>query len=480
MIFHSELSLFDIQNSIIEFYKNILTLFFILENGPLKILKITSLVFCLLLIFALIGALGYFVFRFNRDPMALNVDRYDRAIWDDQRKLILASKELQKYFSNPEKHVWSLPFFSQCLKNYGLNAWEGSRLNCSVYALDCLNQYFLTHDRQDQKFSFKQNINEFLFYKVLYPSMFYLGKYPNRSYGVTLQSQLSELNVQLHDGCHESYIEQRVYALGENQNDVELELLFDNFQQNIFVDKFQVTVGEYNLWLKEFKKDFAHLNFINDPKKFFLPVTHLKPREMEHYCAVHKRQVLSTQWFDAGTFIPFDIKNPLSKEVFRGGFFWEKKNSDVLKSWNDDAKKEELCSYLFSLECAGSPSSKIQTKFFSQNPSYNGLHQVMGQYFEYLYPVDQSEFNLRSSSQYFSFYSPWNRLGVRAKWDEVGHGLKNFQFDLEYLNAKNYHDDLKKGKISRDEAERIDTQKTDYGVAFRCFRWVNTDSGVAQ
>ena len=135
---------------------------------------------------------------------------------------------------------------------------------------------------------------------------------------------------------------------------------------------------------------------------------------MEDYCSYFGKQVLEARYFDAATFLPMDLNDTIPKKNNRSPYYWTKKRSEFKAD----------CNLLFAEECLTKKSNRIN----NINPSWAGITDSMGGVLEaFRNPIDP-ESNLKASSFYFNFKSPWHKLGFRAHWDGEGFDLRHFDF----------------------------------------------------
>ncbi|MCK6593987.1 MAG: hypothetical protein L6Q33_02215 [Bacteriovoracaceae bacterium] len=372
----------------------------------------------------------------KRDDAQLELD------YAEKIALIEAAKEVESLFRDPESHkLW--PLFSQdCLKEYNLSEKDGFKLACSSEILQCYQQYLKTKnksifEKNSLKIDFELKFGKNQFYKILFPSTSEDINVTGKTIQVKLMSnRKSDLIVNLEDRCHQVYLDERFFAYGENQSDKSLEITFDTYHKNFFLDKFLVTVKDYNDWRENDSKNYSHLKPIIDHKKFFQPVVHLKKNEMHAYCSFVGKQIMMAHLMDAATFIPFDLRNKQANTFERGSYYWVKKNSEawvsLAKKKKEDLLTPQNCRLLFGKECA----EKFPTLNYGDEPSWSGLLQVMGGPFEYLHNPLNEEENLRTSSKYFSVFSEWNKLAKRIFWDGEGHKIAHFRVFEEDKNVE--------------------------------------------
>jgi hypothetical protein len=254
--------------------------------------------------------------------------------------------------------------------------------------------------------------------------------------------------VRFKDTCREVYVPQRFYPFLLNNRDVTVE--WDNFDKNIFVDKYLVRNWEALLWAKKVKN-----NEVLAKLKGRLPyeyVTNLNPQEMKSYCNFQGKKILSARLLDAISIHPEDIVNPKSR-LFRAPYYpWSRKNSETilfkiqknLSVENLESEKENLCHQVYSQDCL---NRKLR-HYTTWNSSWLGAYDIMGGPLEYVYNEINPRENIKLSSVYFPWKSKVHRTGIRGYWD--GEGLSKVNFDFGKFNSIN--------------------KESDFQVAFRCMR----------
>ncbi|HAZ14014.1 MAG: hypothetical protein A2X86_17250 [Bdellovibrionales bacterium GWA2_49_15] len=284
--------------------------------------------------------------------------------------------------------------------------------------------------------------------------------------GIRIKLQIQELpnysqEMFLEDSCHEAFLPQRKYAYGSPTKRGS-DFLWDSVGRLIVFDRYLVTERDVREWA----------DFVTLPKELeerirssarapALPSVQLLPQEMQAFCQYKGKTLMSALVFDAASFFPLRLNDPLPEFISRGPYPWghREKDSFVYKIIQGDTTQinQENCQMLYAQECA----SKAAWKSFSRDSSsFAGLFQILGGVMEYLDNPLEPELNLKVSSVYFPFSSAWHRLGVRGHWDGEGHSADHFSmFDSTSGTRKEVGLDLPGG---------IDY----FEVGFRCMREV--------
>jgi hypothetical protein len=326
-------------------------------------------------------------------------------------RLLKNSSEIHRIWNEGEDSREWIQNKDQCLKYLNINkTFDESLLRCSPVVLVCNNLFNKNLDYHLIK------SDDDSYYRYLTRSNSAYVHMPQSGYLFTLEDNKSHkrLNLLLEDHCQEVYLQNRAYAYGEEINERETEdYRFDNFGQNIYIDRHLTTNAELNEWI-----DFGNKEFTKGLKKktgneMFLPATQLLEEQMNNFCSFKGKQLLMAHYFDAATFLPMDLTDLIPKKNNRSPYYWTKKKSEFKKD----------CNLVFAKECLAKPF-----RLNSSGPTWAGLMDPMGGVFELMRNPIDPESNLKASSFYFNFPSPWHKLGFRAGWDGEGFDLRHFDF----------------------------------------------------
>ncbi|MDD4973252.1 MAG: hypothetical protein PHY93_02825 [Bacteriovorax sp.] len=335
-------------------------------------------------------------------------------------RLLQNSSEIHRIWNEGEdSREWNL-VKQECLKHFNItSSFDESLLRCNPILLECnylfnpkLNYHFVKHEMGNDK-------NKKLYRYLTKSNTNHVGL-EQSGYLFTLEDKLGHkrLDLFLADQCQEVFLQNRVYAYGEEitgrpSGDIE-DYRFDNFNQNIYIDRHLVMNSEVNDWI-----DFGNPNFTKGLRKIeadelFMPATGLNYSQMENFCSFKGKQMMQAHYFDAATFLPMDMDEVTPKKNNRSPYYWTKKKSEF----------KEDCSLFYAQECV----SKKAFHLNSTSPSWAGIMDSMGGVFEvFRNPIDP-ESNLKASSYYFNFKSSWHKLGFRAGWDGEDFELRHFDF----------------------------------------------------
>ena len=334
------------------------------------------------------------------------------------QRLLENSSEIHRIWNEGEDaREWGL-VKKECLKYFGITAaFDESFLRCNPILLQC---NYLFNKKLNYKFVDLENRDSKKSYRYLSKSNTSHQGIGQAGYLFTLEDKLThkQLSILLADQCQEVFLQNRIYAYGEEviarpSEDIE-DYRFDNFNQNIYIDRRLVMNYEINDWI-----DFGNQNFTKNikrvnPSELFKPATQLNYTQMENFCSFKGKQIMQAHLFDAATFLPMDMDDVMPKNNKRSPYYWTKKKGDY----------KEDCNLLYAEDCI----NKKKFQLNSSGPSWAGILDSLGGVFEvFRNPIDP-ESNLKASSLYFNFKSPWHKLGFRAGWDGEGFDLRNFNF----------------------------------------------------
>ncbi|MGZ3787486.1 MAG: hypothetical protein ACXVLQ_03135 [Bacteriovorax sp.] len=329
-------------------------------------------------------------------------------------RLLQNSSEIHRIWNEGEdSREWNL-YKNDCLKLHKISSpFDESLMRCNPMLLECnarfnkkLNYHLVKPIGRNQKL-----------YRYLTKSNTAHVGLKNSGYLFTIEDNLSHkhLDLLLVDQCQEVFLQNRAYAYGEEVTGKGHEdYRFDNFSQNIYIDRHLVTNAEINEWI-----DFGNPEFTKGLRKkeadeTFLAATYLTEEQMLNYCSFKGKQLMLAHYFDAATFLPLDLSDVLPAKNSRSPYYWTKKRSEFKAD----------CNLLYAEEC----SSRKAYQLNSTGPTWAGIMDSMGGVFEvFRNPIDP-ESNLKASSFYFNFKSPWHKLGFRAGWDGEGFELRHFDF----------------------------------------------------
>ena len=335
-------------------------------------------------------------------------------------RLLQNSSEIHRLWNEGEESREWKTIRPECLKHFKIStAFDETLLRCNPMILQCnnlfnkkRNYHFIDLDAGREQ---TQNIYRYL--SKSNSNHIGLGQ---GGYLFRIEDNLThqKIDLLLADHCQEVFLQNRIYAYGEEVTGSSSEVIedyrFDNFNQNIYIDRHLVTNAEVNEWIKFGNPD--HTNGLEkiEADGLFMPATQLNYFQMENYCSFKGKQILQAHYFDASTFLPMDLSEVMPKKNNRSPYYWTKKKSEF----------REDCSMIYAQDCI----KKQPFRMNSTSPSWSGIQDAMGGTFEaFRNPIDP-ESNLKASSYYFNFKSPWHKLGFRANWDGEGFELRHFDF----------------------------------------------------
>lgn len=213
----------------------------------------------------------------------------------------------------------------------------------------------------------------------------------------------------LTDTCRDTYLPEGIYPYGKPKKKNDEGFIWDNFDRNIFLDKFYVTVQRVNEW-RVLTGDFTKIE--QDKKNWPYPA-YLNAEEQTKYCAFYGKRVLEAKLFDAASMTPADLKNPTPTKVFRPQTPWQR---DLSKSFlgmsriNPDYQ-------LTPLDCQLAQVEGCSKKLFStDSATWMGFHHTLGFEPEALRNEIEPNLNLKMSSRHLPPQSEWHELGKLSHW----------------------------------------------------------------
>lgn len=373
------------------------------------------IIFSLSICAVLTVALGFFHQRNPNNELKAEQFVQEKAALE---RLLQNSSEIQRLWNEGEdSREWN-SWKKECLKLKKINAgFDESLLRCNPMLIECLATFNKKADYRFVKSSKDNGSGEDRLYRYVTKSNTAHVHLNSSGYLFSIEDLQSKkkIDLLLSDNCREVFLQNRAYAYGEEVQGKEAEdYRFDNFNQNIYIDRNLITNAEINDWI-----DFGNSDFTKGLKKktgddLVLPATDLLYDQMLNYCSFRGKQLLLAHYFDAATFLPMDLKELLPEKNNRSPYYWTKKRSEF----------KEDCDLIYAQECPGKKSFRLNVT----SPTWAGLTDAMGGVLEvFRNPIDP-ESNLKASSFYFNFKSQWHRLGFRAKWDGEGFDLRHFDF----------------------------------------------------
>ncbi len=358
-------------------------------------------------------AIGMWFFYVQNPKIESKTDQFVQDK-DALARLLENSSEIHRMWNEGEdSKEWGI-YKQECLKLHKINSpFDESLIRCNPWLLECNAQF---NKKLNYHFIKPENVVGKSYRYLSKSNTSYVGL-KNSGYLFSIEDNLTRkrLDLLLEDNCQEVYLQNRAYAYGEEISGHESEdYRFDNFNQNIYIDRHLVTNADINDWI-----DFGNPDFTKGLKKKagddeLMPATDLLFDQMENFCSYKGKQLMLAHYFDAATFLPMDLKEVLPAKNNRSPYYWTKKKSEFKSD----------CNLFFAEEC----NSKKPYKLNSTGPSWAGIMDSMGGVFEaFRNPIDP-ESNLKASSYYFHFKSPWHKLGFRAGWDGDGFDLRHFDF----------------------------------------------------
>lgn len=216
----------------------------------------------------------------------------------------------------------------------------------------------------------------------------------------------------LTDTCRDSYLPQRIYGYGKNENKLEEGFIWDNVGRDIFIDKFYVTNRQVNEW-----RILTNQNdLIEDDRKKWPHPALLNKSEQKAYCQFYGKRILEAKFFDAASMFPLDMKNSMPTKIHRTATHWQR---DLNRTFLGMARMNAEYQ-LTPLDCdlvqvKGCPL----TYFSTDSATWMGLHYSLGFFSESVENHIEKNKNLKMSSHLLPPSSKWHELGLWSSWDGI-------------------------------------------------------------
>ncbi|MDA9793046.1 hypothetical protein N9B72_00535 [Bacteriovoracaceae bacterium] len=322
-------------------------------------------------------------------------------------------KEIQKR--------WKFGDYDQSLikDNYCPNLFGTAKNVDSNYLIcneDYLNCFIENKLKKTINFtSYKNLFGESNFYKIY--SQAYTGTKLSESSGVIIEltSGQDKLKVLFKRNCSEIKLPKRIYITTENNK----EMLWDNYNLNLYIDKYPISVREVNRWIGV-DHEAPRKKAIEDTLSWFRPSINLSLRERQAFCAFRGARLLETHVKDAATILPADLANPLNKFLKVYPYYWTKNTRSVFayKARNtkylDELMSLRNCRKIFSKEC-----TKFPFNFYTTDTvSWSGMYMLLGGNPEVMRNTLDRFKNLKLSSVNYEIDSSVHELTKRGIWNE--------------------------------------------------------------
>tara|TARA_B100000029_G_scaffold216080_1_gene213914 strand:- start:1783 stop:3048 length:1266 start_codon:yes stop_codon:yes gene_type:complete len=418
----------------------------------MKIIK-KKYFFLLVVTFGLLGA--YFLLNNHFNQLKLEKVLKNKKNLQD---LVLASQSLKKIWKEGRSNDLSYREFFKCEKSLkGLENLDLSYFRCNPNFIECL----LNKTNGKINYKDKNGLSRSVFSKreegrkkfgKVITRWSEKGEFvPNFSYSVNLSLDDTNLTLLLEDSCNDVFLPQRSYSYGRGQG--KNDLIWDNFDQGIFIDKFQVTFRDILEWKKTLKQEYKSLKTLDLSES----ANGLTMEEMKDYCSYKGKKLLQAHVWDAATYIPQNYENVRPRNIVRNRYPWTRqlRKSFLWKSRNSSnfIFEKKFCKKAFTRDCLNLVPYKNHS---IESSSWVGLYQVLGGLPEVVFNPIQNNKNLKLSSFYFPSNSPWHELGKRAYWDGTGFKRKNIFWKKE---------------IDFDKGIKLENKKSsDIKIGFRCMR----------
>lgn len=300
--------------------------------------------------------------------------------------------------------------YYQCQPHFWQCYWGGGVIANPVLKVDLYGETF--HLRAKASFS-PQSVysSNSRYYEILKGP--YLGL--NFHYGMLTEFTVDEipdmtLPIILTDTCRDTYLPQRIYGYGKIDPKIKnKDFEWDNFDRQIFIDRFYVTNQQVNEWYL-LTGNFEKIS--KNRSKWPLPAL-LNRADQINYCTFWGKRLMEAKLFDAASMTPLDLKNPLPERVMRPATPWQR---DLGKSFLGMARVNPDYQ-LTPLDCQLAQVQGCKEKHFTTDSvTWMGMNYALGFYPESLLNDIETEKNLKLSSRFFSPASEVHELGTLDNW----------------------------------------------------------------
>ncbi|MBF0297876.1 MAG: hypothetical protein HQK51_04110 [Oligoflexia bacterium] len=253
-------------------------------------------------------------------------------------------------------------------------------------------------------------------------------------YGIMMNISIKEFpnysrDFILENNCDQIYLPRRKYS-SEGHT-------WDNFNKDIFVDRFLVSYRDVLEWVSYAEGDVAKESdkqiIIPKEREFWATAaTNLHIEQMKRYCAFKGKQLMEAHIYDAASFYPSNQEDPYSIDNMPSIYPWTKDitdsfiyrykqmyirnrgNSKMLAAL-DLMLKEEDCDLAYVRDCI----DRYTRKYYSGvTSSWMGMSDILGGEMEYMNNIFEKDKNLKLSSKHLDVLSKWHSLGQRATYSE--------------------------------------------------------------
>lgn len=306
--------------------------------------------------------------------------------------------------------------YYQCNPHFWQCYWSGGVVERPALEVDLYGQKF--HIKALPSFSPVSSISpEKRYYELFKRDSISI----DLNYGYVMDVEILEVpnlkqRIVLSDSCRDVFLPQRIYGYGKasdlKEKEKENEFVWDNFNRNIFIDRFYVTNRQVNEW-RLLKGELNKLEL--NREKWPMPAI-ISLSDQRSYCRFYGKRLLEAKLFDAASMSPSDIKNPLPDRVFRPDTPWQR---DIGKSFLGTARVNPDYQ-LTPLDCQLAQVKGCPESYFSNDSAtWMGFNYSLGFYPESLENFIEPSKNLKTSSKFLPPSSEWHELGKLSSWKGI-------------------------------------------------------------
>ncbi len=213
----------------------------------------------------------------------------------------------------------------------------------------------------------------------------------------------------LTDSCRDTYLPQRIYPYGKVKDKREEGFIWDNFDRDIFIDKFYVSNRQLNEWRIQTREQSK---IISDRSLWPRPAL-ISLKDQIAYCSFYGKRLMEAKLFDAATMAPTDLSETTPDRVMRPQTPWQR---DLSKSFLGMARINPDYQ-LAPLDCQLAQVQGCFDRFYTtDSATWMGINYALGFYPEAFKNFIEPNLNLKKSSKFFAAASPWHELGTYTEW----------------------------------------------------------------
>ncbi|OUR93494.1 hypothetical protein A9Q84_18650 [Halobacteriovorax marinus] len=352
--------------------------------------------------------------------------------WTNWKKLNKLDKDVQVI---SKINVFSETLIKKWEQGASAKEWPSIKNSCPELGIKgnvdpsyskCNSTYLNCVLKKQKEFNILQS-KEGLLYSVVSRASSLEEDIPHYFLRILLEVDGDLFNIDLEDICRDVYLPQKIYGYKVKKDTKrKFSWVWDNFNRNIFIDKFLVTNREVNEWITTTNQNLEK----HSPNE--RPAVFLKKDKMHQYCAFKGKILASAQVLEAASFYPSLSSVKPGSTLIRYDYPWVRRNKKSflynLLMNKDITLSKENCKRAYVQDCFEiTPFFNHMTK----SSSWSGIFEILGGPFETFENNLETDRNLRASSFYFPGNHSVHKIGEKLSWDGVAHLDKNIEWGSE-------------------------------------------------